>query len=103
MLFISCLKQHFPKTHAYIPIYAESGDQDESQVKTRAQIREDTRKALESGKFKKATEGDKPEAKTESAATGKHPVSNWSDDDDEEGSDEEEEEDGRETKKQKKD
>ncbi|KAG0319692.1 hypothetical protein BGZ97_001633 [Linnemannia gamsii] len=95
--------KHFPKTHAYIPIYAESGEQDASQAKTRAQIREDTRKALESGKFKKSTGGDKPEGKTESVATGKHPISNWSDDDDEEGSDEEEEEEERESKKQKKD
>ncbi|KAG0295410.1 hypothetical protein BGZ96_011783 [Linnemannia gamsii] len=95
--------KHFPKTHAYIPIYAESGEQGESQVKTRAQIREDTRKALESGKFKKSTGGDKPEPKSESVATGKHPISNWSDDDGEEGSDEEDEEDERETKKQKKD
>ncbi|KAG9070517.1 hypothetical protein KI688_008055 [Linnemannia hyalina] len=94
--------KHFPKTHAYIAIYAEAAEQDESQVKVRTQIREDTRKALESGKIKKSTGGDKPEGKTE-PATGKHPISNWSDDNDEEGSDDEEKEDERETKKQKKD
>ncbi|OAQ31025.1 hypothetical protein K457DRAFT_136646 [Linnemannia elongata AG-77] len=93
--------KHFPKTHAYIPIYSEDAEQDESQVKVRTQIREDTRKALENGKIKKSTGGDKPEGKTE-PATGKHPISNWSDDDDEEGSNDEEE-DERETKKQKKD
>ncbi|KAK3809884.1 MAG: hypothetical protein JOS17DRAFT_796462 [Linnemannia elongata] len=84
--------KHFPKTHAYIPIYAEDAEQDESQAKVRTQIREDTRKALQSGKIKKSTGGEKPEEKTE-PATGKHPISNWSDDD-------EEEEDERETKKQ---
>ncbi|KAF9156284.1 hypothetical protein BG015_006328 [Linnemannia schmuckeri] len=94
--------KYFPKTHAYIPIYAVSAEQDESQVKARTQIREDTRKALESGKIKKSTGGDKPEGKTE-AAIGKHPISNWSDDDEEDGSNEDEEEDERETKKQKKD
>lgn len=56
---------------------------------------------MENGKIKKSTGGDKPEGKTE-PATGKHPISNWSDDDDEEGSNDEEE-DERETKKQKKD
>ncbi|KAF9910255.1 hypothetical protein EC991_006984 [Linnemannia zychae] len=89
--------KNYPKGQEYIPIYTESIE--EAHVKTRTEIRENTRKALESGEFKKSTGAEKSEGKTESAI-GKHPASNWSDDDD--GDDKDEEEDDRENKKQKK-
>jgi len=94
--------QYFPKHQEYIPIYAESVDQDEGLVKARAQIRADTKKALESGKIKKSTaDGAKLDGKSASVI-GKHPVSNWSDEEDEDEDEDVKEEDERETKKQKK-
>ncbi|KAF9135431.1 hypothetical protein BGW39_002898 [Mortierella sp. 14UC] len=84
--------KNYPKGQDYIPIYTESIE--EAQVKARAEIRENTRKALESGELKRSTGAGKSEEKTESAI-GKHPASNWSD------GEEDEEEDERENKKQK--
>ncbi|KAG0277162.1 hypothetical protein BGZ95_006388 [Linnemannia exigua] len=85
--------KYYPKGQEYIPIYTESVT--EVQVKARTEIRENTRKALESGELKKSTGVEKSEEKTKSVI-GKHPASNWSDDEEEE---EEEEEEERENKK----
>ncbi|KAG0378558.1 hypothetical protein BGX24_003488 [Mortierella sp. AD032] len=91
--------KYYPKAQEYIPIFTESVT--EAQVKARTEIRENTRKALESGELKKSTETEKSEEKSESII-GKHPASNWSDDDDEEDEkDEGDEDDERENKKQK--
>jgi hypothetical protein len=97
LISLNVFIQNYPKGQEYIPIYAESVE--EAQVKTRTEIRENTKKALESGELKRSTGVEKLEGKTASAI-GKHPASNWSDDDDEE-EEEEEEENERENKKQK--
>ncbi|KAG0370944.1 hypothetical protein BC939DRAFT_114284 [Gamsiella multidivaricata] len=95
--------KNFPKREEYIPIYAESSEEDEERMKKQTEIRDKIAEALASGKIKRSKRPKTDDDTDEKAQTiiGKHPANNWSDDEDEEDREDEDSDDEREHKRQK--
>ncbi|KAG0303113.1 hypothetical protein BGZ98_006982 [Dissophora globulifera] len=96
--------KHFPKNEEYILIYSDPPLADEEKIRKQAEIRENIAKAHANGELKKTGRVNAEENRADEAsapATGKHPVSNWSDDESEDSDEEESKEPKAKKQKQK--